>query len=138
MTGCQSDDYPCMCRDQSFTNKISLCIGRSCNGEELKRYSPSSHISQITVFYIRAYTNGVEKNIQKHPLMQKVFVALLSLAGPRPLVLQNLLISPLLFPLPQVLAPPLPPWPRLPVPLVKGPQIRQVGLGRVGLPLGHG
>ncbi|PWW75626.1 hypothetical protein C7212DRAFT_325517 [Tuber magnatum] len=37
LSGCKPDDYPCMCRDQNFINSISSCIGRSCNGEELKQ-----------------------------------------------------------------------------------------------------
>ncbi|KAG0138073.1 hypothetical protein HOY82DRAFT_596721 [Tuber indicum] len=37
MTGCRSDDYPCMCRDQKFTDTIGVCIGKSCTGEELEK-----------------------------------------------------------------------------------------------------
>ncbi|PUU74118.1 hypothetical protein B9Z19DRAFT_1093639 [Tuber borchii] len=37
MTSCPSDDYPCMCRDKKFTDKINFCIERGCDGEELKQ-----------------------------------------------------------------------------------------------------
>ncbi|KAG0632741.1 hypothetical protein HOY80DRAFT_995796 [Tuber brumale] len=37
MTGCRTDDYPCMCRDQKFVDTIGVCIGKSCNGEDLEK-----------------------------------------------------------------------------------------------------
>ncbi|CUS15168.1 unnamed protein product [Tuber aestivum] len=37
MSGCQPDDYPCMCRNQNFVNTIGTCMGKSCSGEDLKK-----------------------------------------------------------------------------------------------------